>query len=140
MISRSASTSIPPVEGMRLVRVTDKAGGPDTAAWVRVAGAQDMERAAAAAGQGHSFVVVQPESWKIIPLENLIADFHRSGKRVYAYMKTKSEMETAFSILEKGVDGIVVPAEALEAAAGIVSTAREGRPLLPAGRQGYKDS
>lgn len=100
--------------------MTDAAGA-ETAAWVEVTGAKDMERAVAASSQGHAFVVVQPENWKIIPLENLIADFHRSGKKVYAYMKTKGEMEMAFSILEKGVDGIVVPAEALQMAAEIAS-------------------
>ena len=111
---------IPQVDGIQLFRVVDAAGA-DTAAWVEVAGAKDMERAVAASGQGHAFVVVQPENWKIIPLENLIADFHRSEKKVYAYMKTKGEMEMAFSILEKGVDGIVVPAEALQTAAEIAS-------------------
>ena len=91
-----------------------------------------MEKAVAASRQGHAFVVVQPANWKIIPLENLIADFHRQAKRIYAYMKTKTEMEMAFSILEKGVDGIVVPAESLQAAAEIVVHPEEGGPLLAA--------
>jgi len=91
-----------------------------------------MERAVTAAGQGHAFVVVQPENWKIIPLENLIADFHRQGKKIYAYMKTKAEIEMAFSILEKGVDGIVIPAEAMQTAAEIASAlGREDRYSLP---------
>ncbi len=110
---------------MTLVRVSESDGNAGTAAWVEVSGARDMERAVAASGQGHAFVVVQPSNWKIIPLENLIADFHRSGKKVYAYMKTKGEMETAFTILEKGVDGIVVPAEALGDAAEIASTLKK---------------
>jgi 3-dehydroquinate synthase II len=119
-ISRGVSPEIPRVDGVQLFRVSDAAGS-DTAAWVEVSGAKDMERAVAASGEGHAFVVIQPENWKIIPLENLIADFHRSEKKVYAYMKTKAEMEMAFSILEKGVDGIVVPAEALQTAAEIAS-------------------
>jgi 3-dehydroquinate synthase class II len=45
-------------------------------------------------------------------------------------MKTKGEMEMAFSILEKGVDGIVVPAEALQTAAEIAS-ALGGRTCTP---------
>jgi 3-dehydroquinate synthase II len=108
-----------------VTRVSESSGGADTAAWVEVNGAKDMERAVAASRQGHAFVVVQPANWKIIPLENLIADFHRSGKRVYAYMRTKAEMEMAFSILEKGVDGIVVPAESLQAAAEIAATLKK---------------
>lgn len=126
---------IPSVDGITIVRVSAAKGGPDTAAWVEVTGAKDMEKAVVASGQGHSFVVVQPANWKIIPLENLIADFHRTGKRVFAYMRTKSEMEMAFSILEKGVDGIVVPAESLGAAAEIASALKkEARYSLPVGK------
>ncbi|MDA4136611.1 MAG: 3-dehydroquinate synthase II [Thaumarchaeota archaeon] len=125
MISRSDVAGIPSVEGVMVTRVSESSGGADTAAWVEVNGAKDMERAVAASRQGHAFVVVQPANWKIIPLENLIADFHRSGKRVYAYMRTKAEMEMAFSILEKGVDGIVVPAESLQAAAEIAATLKK---------------
>lgn len=125
MISRGDPAKVPILEGITLVRVSASGGGPDTAAWIEVTGAKDMEKAAAASEQGHAFVVVQPTNWKIIPLENLIADFHRSGKKVYAYMRTKEEMEMAFSILEKGVDGIVVPAESLRAAAEIASALKK---------------
>jgi 3-dehydroquinate synthase II len=123
------------MDGITLVSVSDSEAGPDTAAWVEVTGAKDMQKAVDASTKGHSFVVVQPANWKIIPLENLIADFHRSGKRVYAYMRTKAEMEMAFSILEKGVDGIVVPAESLAAAAEIGSELkRDDRYSLPVGK------
>ncbi|MGA2665373.1 MAG: 3-dehydroquinate synthase II [Nitrososphaerales archaeon] len=123
VVTRGPAAAVPPVEGMEVVTVPQggEEGGPETAAWVEVTGAKDVAAAVAAAGQGHAFVVVQPANWKIIPLENLIADFHRSGRRLYAYMKTDAEMEMAFSILEKGVDGIVVPVEALEPAARIVA-------------------
>jgi 3-dehydroquinate synthase II len=132
VISRGDASKVPILEGIKVVRVSGPDGGPDTAAWVEVAGAKDMERAVAASGRGHAFVVVQPSNWKIIPLENLIADFHRTGKKLYAYMRTKGEMEMAFSILEKGVDGIVVPAESLSAAAELVSEiGREDHYLLP---------
>ncbi len=50
-------------------------------------------------------------------------------------MKTKGEMEMAFSILEKGVDGIVVPAESLPMAAEICSEPWGGRTSLLAARR-----
>jgi 3-dehydroquinate synthase II len=113
---------MPPAEGIRIVRVAGAPGGQDTAAWVEIKDAKDMARAVEASAEGHAFVVVQPENWKIIPLENLIADFHRTGKRVFAYMRKKEEMEMAFSILERGVDGIVVPAEEVQAAGEFISS------------------
>lgn len=132
VISRKHLTDLSIPEGMTLVDASAHHNGPNTAAWIAIRGAADMEKAVDAAGQGHEFIVVQPENWKIIPLENLIADFHRRGKKVYAYMRTKGEMETAFSILEKGVDGIVAPAESFQAAAEIASALkREDRYSLP---------
>jgi len=135
VISRGDTAKVPSLDGITLVRVSGSEAGPDTAAWVEVAGAMDMQKAVDASTKGHSFVVVQPANWKIIPLENLIADFHRSGKRIYAYMRTKGEMEMAFSILEKGVDGIVVPADSLAAAAEIASgLKKDDRYSLPVGK------
>ncbi len=121
VVSKSSSQNLSPVDGIELIRVSDAEGGPDTAAWVEISGAKDVERAVQASGRGHAFVVVQPENWKVIPLENLVADFHRSGKRIYAYMRTKEDMEMALSVLERGVDGIVVPPDALQAAADLTS-------------------
>jgi 3-dehydroquinate synthase II len=121
VISRNGASLGRNAEGITLVRVTAE-GGPNTAAWVEVTGAKDMDAAVSASAQGHEFVVVQPVNWKIIPLENLIADFHRKGRKVYGYMRTKAEMETAFSILEKGVDGIVVPADSISEAALIATS------------------
>lgn len=101
-------------------------------AWVEVKGSGDVTRAVKASGEGYEFVVVEPANWKVIPLENLIADFHRNGKKVYASMKTKADIEMAFSVLEKGVDGIVVPPESLRAAAEVLSAiGREGVYSLP---------
>lgn len=120
VISRDPSAKFPAPDGISVIRVSADAGS-DTAAWVEITGSKDMDKAVEASKEGHAFVVVQPANWKIIPLENLIADFHRNGKRIYAYMHTKPEMEMAFSILEKGVDGIVAPAESLTAAAEVLS-------------------
>jgi 3-dehydroquinate synthase II len=111
-------------EGIQAVRVVEGDGTPDTAAWVVVSGAKDVERAVEVSGLGHAFVVVQPENWKVIPLENLVADFHRNGRRVFAFMKTRDDMEMAFAVLERGVDGIVVPPESLGAASEVLAALR----------------
>jgi 3-dehydroquinate synthase II len=108
-------------EGVELISVSEGQGGPGTAAWIEISGASDLERAVEASGRGHGFVVVEPENWKVIPLENLVADFHRSGRRIFAYMRTKGDMEVSLSVLERGVDGIVVPPEGLQAAVSILS-------------------
>lgn len=131
VINRSPLPSALVPKGVQVYTVSES-GGPDKVAWVKVSGAKDVERAVTASGEGYAFVVVEPSNWKIIPLENLIADFHRKGKMLYASMRTKSDIEMAFSVLEKGVDGIVVPSESIATAAQIASSiAREDRYSLP---------
>jgi len=116
-------------EGMVKIDVVDGPGSGKTAAWVRVAAASDLQRAVDAAGEGHAFVVVECANWKIIPLENMIAEFRRKNRKIYAYMKERSDIEMAFSILEKGVDGIVIPAESLGAAKELIASFRSTNQL-----------
>ncbi|MFH1958052.1 MAG: 3-dehydroquinate synthase II [bacterium] len=49
-------------------------------------------------------VVVRTANWKIIPLENLIAQ----TKGLIAEVKNSEEAKTAMGILEKGVDGVLL--------------------------------
>jgi 3-dehydroquinate synthase II len=83
--------------------------------WVEVSAAKDIERAVESSlkKKETQFIVVDCTNWKIIPLENLIGEFRRRHRKVYAYMKTESDIKLAFSILEKGVDGVVVPCSSL---------------------------
>lgn len=80
----------------------------EVAVWVKVAGAQDVRKAVEAAST-HGQVVVECVDWKVIPLENLVAEFQRLGKRLYASAPSLSDASLALSVLERGVDGIVVP-------------------------------
>ncbi|MCX6357398.1 MAG: 3-dehydroquinate synthase II [Candidatus Aureabacteria bacterium] len=49
-------------------------------------------------------VVIRTNDWKIIPLENLIAQ----TSRIFAEVRSLDEARTAMGILEKGVEGIVL--------------------------------
>ena len=51
-------------------------------------------------------VVVRPEPWKIIPLENLIAFFQGSGTRLLVEVHDVTEAKLAFETMEVGADGI----------------------------------
>ena len=129
VISRKPYPKTAALDGFATIRVSDAQGGRGTAAWVTVTGAREMQKALEASNQGHDFVVVECQNWMIIPLENLIADFRRNGKKIYAYMKEKSEMQLAFSILEKGVDGMVIPAASLAVAREVIPTLGGGSQL-----------
>lgn len=99
---------------------------------MKISGAADLERAIEAGTRDQSFVVVECSDWTIIPLENLIGEFRRRGHRLYAYASSEEEIQTAFTILEKGVDGVVVPASSLPSLHGADRQAPRAFSLVPA--------
>lgn len=126
---------------INIVPVTDLNGMETTAVWVSIRSGADVKKAVEAAAGDHDFVVVECPDWKVIPLENLIAEFRRRGKKLYAYVKGREEVDLAFSILEKGVDGVVVPPSTLDQAkilAGMQPSAAFR--LLPAKVTGLADA
>ncbi|HEU5120118.1 MAG TPA: 3-dehydroquinate synthase II [Candidatus Nitrosocosmicus sp.] len=54
------------------------------------------------------FVIIDLEDWRIIPLENIIASLQSTDIEVFAVAKSIDEIETLFTILELGVDGVVI--------------------------------
>jgi len=87
-----------------------------------VKGAKDLDRAVESSlKRDHKFVVVDCTNWKIIPLENLIGEFRRKHRKIYAFMKSESDIKLAFSILEKGVDGVVIPYSSLKASKPLIA-------------------
>jgi len=54
------------------------------------------------------FVVIAANDWKVIPLENLIAEFQRSSTEVLAGASDPEEAKLFAQTLEVGVDGIVI--------------------------------
>src|SRR2546426_1377215 len=51
-------------------------------------------------------VVIRPEPWKVIPLENLIAFFQGSGTRLLVEVHDVTEAKLAFETMEVGAGGI----------------------------------
>jgi 3-dehydroquinate synthase II len=101
-------------------------------AWVEVRSAKDIDLAVESAlKRDHKFVVVDCTNWKIIPLENLIGEFRRKHRKIYAFMKSEGDIKLAFSILEKGVDGVVIPYSSLKASkeliAGVTAASAAGQ-------------
>lgn len=118
MLIRGESQRLEDGEGLREYKERD-----GDFAWVEVRGAKDIDRAVESALRGdHKFVVVDCTNWKIIPLENLIGEFRRRHRRIYAFMKSEGDIKLAFSILEKGVDGVVIPYPSLKASKELIAT------------------
>jgi len=106
-------------------------------AWVEVRGSGDLDLAVESSlKKDHKFVVVDCTNWKIIPLENLIGEFRRRHRKIYAFMRSESEIRLAFSILEKGVDGVVIPYSSLEGSKALIAkiTSAGSQRMVPLAR------
>ncbi len=68
---------------------------------------KDVEEIKTISEKGANFVIIDVEDWKIIPLENIIATLQGTDTEIYALAKSIEEIETLFTVLELGVDGII---------------------------------
>lgn len=71
---------------------------------------KELERAAVKAGKAADFLIAVTPDWKVIPLENLIAELQRVEVRVLAGVKDASEAKVAVETLEVGVAGVLLDA------------------------------
>jgi 3-dehydroquinate synthase II len=82
----------------------------DSASYVEIT-SKEYERLAAKAGEYADYVVVIGEDWKIIPLENLIADLQEEKASIVAGVDSAEEAKTAFETMETGADGVLLDTE-----------------------------
>lgn len=92
--------------------------------WILIKKKEDLEEAIEASARS-PFVVVECRDWKVIPLENLVAEFRRNGRRLFAYATDEEEAALAVSVLERGVDGLVVPPSILKHASTLIRRKRD---------------
>jgi len=86
--------------------------GKKVAILVEIADKQ-LERAAVRAGKVADYIIAVGRDWKVIPLENLIAELHREDVKILAGAKNAYEARTYVETLEVGADGVLLdPREA----------------------------
>ncbi|MEA3191419.1 MAG: 3-dehydroquinate synthase [Thermoplasmata archaeon] len=123
-------------EGLAAITVDAKGGlrqgGKPVGRVVRVHDKASQARAAKAKG----ILVAKPDAtaWKVIPLENLLAA--RAGAPVYAWTQDPKDIPMLLTVLERGVDGIVLapesPMDILECRAAMAHVPHQARPAAAA--------
>jgi 3-dehydroquinate synthase II len=81
--------------------------GNKVAALVEVAN-KGLERAAIKAGKSADFLIAMTPDWKIIPLENMIAELQRADVKVLAGARNAAEARVAAETLEIGTAGVLL--------------------------------
>lgn len=84
-----------------------KKKGIKTCGYVEIRSKQH-ERLAALEAKAADFIVVVGKDWKVIPLENLIAELQKEKVEVIAGVKSSEEAKLALETLEVGVDGVLL--------------------------------
>jgi len=74
---------------------------------INIQSGEDQEKIVKALNSSVDYIIAKCEDWKIIPLENLIANKHGKS-RLLASVSNAQEAVTALEILEIGVDGVVL--------------------------------
>jgi 3-dehydroquinate synthase II len=78
--------------------------------YIKVTSKKDEDTIVQASNNGADFVIVDAKNWKIIPLENIIAKLQKTKTKVYTMAKSADEVRTMFSVLQLGVDGVILSA------------------------------
>lgn len=86
---------------------------------------KDVEEIKTFSEKGANFVIIDVEDWKIIPLENIIATLQGTATEIFALAKSIEEIETLFTVLELGVDGIIFETDDEEEVSKIQHTIRK---------------
>ncbi len=77
---------------------------------ITISSPADLGAASALRGRVKN-IIIRAKDWKVIPLENLIAEFQGSDTKLLASASTPGEAKLFLETMEKGADGIVVEAD-----------------------------
>jgi 3-dehydroquinate synthase II len=91
-----------------------KSSGKTLGYFKKVLSNADVDEIEKASQAGAEFVIVDASDWKIIPLENIIAKLHKSKTKVFTTAKSSREVGTMFSVLELGVDGVILSSDNID--------------------------
>ncbi len=100
-----------PADVEKVLKNSEKiqAGGKKVAAMIEVKD-KESEKAAVKLGKVCDFILVTSRNWKIIPLENIIADLQGAKAEILASAKDAREAMVAVQTLEVGTAGVLLDA------------------------------
>lgn len=86
-----------------------KKSGKETGVYITIESKEDEEYAAKVSKYDYvDYIILEGKDWTIIPLENLIAELFNENVKIVSVVDNVDEGKTAYEILEKGVDGVLL--------------------------------
>lgn len=87
----------------------------------RIRSNDDIDAVLREASAGLDFVIIDVDDWKIIPLENTIAKLHDIHTRLLSVARNAAEARKLFSILDIGVDEVILESSSYEEVISLAS-------------------
>lgn len=100
------------IESSRDIKILRKIKAEEKAGYVEIA-SKLHERLAAEEAKIADYIIVVGKDWRVIPLENLIAELQKEKVKIIAGVKNASEAKLAFETLEVGADGVLLQTESV---------------------------
>lgn len=101
---------------------------------VEISTPEDLQRAYSLRDQVR-YLLISARDWKVIPLENLIAEFQGSHTRILVVATDPLEAKLYLETMEKGADGVVIEVDdpgSLSSFAGLADQGKASVELVPA--------
>jgi len=101
---------------------------------VEISTPEDLQRAYSLRDQVR-YLLISARDWKVIPLENLIAEFQGSHTRILVVATDPLEAKLYLETMEKGADGVVIEVDdpgSLSSFAGLADQGKVSVELVPA--------
>lgn len=101
------NTDLKLIEGFDLDKIEAIKQDQPIGVRINITSKADEENVVKAAKKGASVVIVSATDWKVIPVENLIAELHKTNTGLFFAVKDAQEAKLMAETLELGVDGVV---------------------------------
>ncbi len=85
----------------------EKNEGKKYGVYKKIQNNKDIDEIKSISEKGADFVIIDVDDWKIIPLENVIAALQETNTEIFSIAKSIEEVETLFSVLELGINGVI---------------------------------
>lgn len=86
----------------------------ETLLCVEISGRDEVEEAISVLRRGDANLLVETSSWRVIPLENLVAEAQKTSSKIYVRARDPQDALTLKGVLERGVDGVIIAPSSLE--------------------------
>lgn len=86
----------------------------ETLVCAEISDRDEVDKAISLLKRGGANLLVETSNWRVIPLESLVAEAHKTSSRIYVRARDPQDALTLRGVLERGVDGLIITPSSLD--------------------------